>query len=212
MYLILGSVGLGSALLHSTLHWLPQSSDEVPMLWQSLSFTFALITLRNKPQDESTRWLGIVFIVIGIVQTAIYYRFQQVYIIFLLTLAFISFLNTAWMTHLAVFDGSSEHQRIRKRLLLTGVMCFLVFGLGPWLLDFHACDQLSPYYLALPYYLQGVTLHVLWHFFSAFGAYCGILFLVAVRLQRLGVVPKIKRLCGIFPIIVAGTKQPEKKN
>ena len=34
MYIILAVIGLGSAGLHTTLHWFYQSSDEVPMLWQ----------------------------------------------------------------------------------------------------------------------------------------------------------------------------------
>ena len=207
MYLILGSIGVGSALLHSTLHWIPQSSDEVPMLWQTLSFTYNLMLMNQPAGSQLSLAYGGGFVLIAAAQTFVYYRYQQTYTVFLFSFAFYSLINTIWMGYLAFINGDAMCRVIRKKLFVSGFVCFGVIGSGVWLIDFHGCEQLSPYYLSAPHYLQGFTIHAFWHLFSASGVYLAIIFLVSVRAQTLKLSPELKFLYGFFPVIVCNNSR-----
>lgn len=202
MFGVLALVGIGSTLLHSTLHWIPQSSDEVPMLWQSLSFLYALLTMNETPKSKTTVLLGYGFILLAVVQTILYYRYQQVYVIFIASFLTYSLINSIWTAYLAFSPDTADKRmrRIRRTIWACSFLCFAVVGGGVWVLDFHGCRYLSPYYLSLPYFLRGMTFHVVWHLSSSFGVYLATLFLVIVRLQTLKRCPKIDFLAGFIPI------------
>lgn len=73
---------------------------------------------------------------------------------------------------------------------------FVVYGVGVWLMDFHLCPVLMPYYL----HTTGFTLHVLWHLLSCLGTLYTIAFLVVVRMQVLKMEPEVEYIAGFIPV------------
>lgn len=196
MFIILGSIGIGSVGLHTTLHWLPQSSDELPMLWASLSMLYALCVMREPQKSTKVVIYGCVFGIIALVETIIYSSFRQIYMVFIVSIILSSILVTSWMTRLTFFDKDVQHSKIRQILYLLAAPTF-GFGFGLWLIDMHLCDYLLPYYL----HVGGFTLHVFWHIFSCLGTYLAFMHLISVRVQYLGAEPQIGFAMGFVPVI-----------
>jgi hypothetical protein len=196
MYVFLGVVGIGSTALHGTLHWFFQSSDEIPMLWQSLSLNYALWVMHEEKNSARTRTYGWAFATVGFLQTIVYYRFQQIYASFIIIFITSSILVTYWSALLAFAEPNASFRPIRTKLWFWGFVIFVVYGAGVWIVDFHMCDALMPHYLQT----TGFTLHVLWHGFSSVGTFYIIQFLVAVRMQVLKMEPQLDFLCGFIPI------------
>lgn len=197
MYFFIGAVGIGSVALHCTLHWLPQSSDEIPMLWQSLSMLYALCVMHDEKQSARTKTIGLAFIVIGVLETIVYYCFRQIYAVFIVTFILSSAIVTSWTAYLAFYEGDSVQRSLRSKVFITAITYFLVYGVTVWLVDMHLCELLMPYYLAIP--TGGLTLHVLWHIFSALGTYYCVVFLIVVRMQFLKQQIQIDYLLGFIP-------------
>lgn len=196
MFLIMGSVGIGSVGLHTTLHWLPQSSDELPMLWASLSMLYALCVMREPKKSSKVQMYGAVFLLIGIVESVIYYSFRQIYAVFIVSIITSSIIVITWMTRLTFFDKDVQYSRIRQILFCIAAFIFHL-GFAFWLLDMNFCDYLTPFYERT----GGFTLHVFWHAFSCLGTYIAFLHLISVRLQFLELEPQIGFALGFVPII-----------
>ena len=123
-YGILILIGIGSAALHGTLNWVFQSADELPMIYLVISAMYCLIELgdddditvpipspsqqkynNNNNSNNNNKvlkypWLPRIFVVLGIINTLIYFRFQQIYIVFLLT--FIVMIMAAFILHVQI--------------------------------------------------------------------------------------------------------------
>ncbi|MGK3743751.1 MAG: hypothetical protein ACI90V_010610 [Bacillariaceae sp.] len=124
-YGILILIGIGSAALHGTLHWIFQSADELPMIYLVISALYCLLELGDDDDDDDVTapmipspsqqkdsnknnnkkvlkypWLPHIFVVLGIVNTLIYFRFQQIYVVFLLT--FIVMIMAALILHVQI--------------------------------------------------------------------------------------------------------------
>ena len=125
-YGILILIGIGSAALHGTLNWVFQSADELPMIYLVISALYCLIELgddddvtvpiplpsqqkyNNNNSNNSNNnnkvlkypWLPRILVVLGIINTLIYFRFQQIYIVFLLT--FIVMIMAAFILHVQI--------------------------------------------------------------------------------------------------------------
>lgn len=196
MYFFIGVVGIGSVLLHGTLHWFFQSSDEIPMLWQSLSTLYTLCVMNEKRNSSRSRTLALVFSTVGILQTIVYYRFQQIYASFIITFVLSSTCVTSWTAYLAFFEPNKDFRPLRVTLWLGALRNFVIYGAGVWLIDFHLCDYLTPLYV----HTTGFTLHVLWHFFSCLGALYIVAFVVAVRMQVLKMEPRVEFIGGVVPV------------
>lgn len=204
MFFIMGSVGLGSVGLHTTLHWLPQSSDELPMLWASLSMLYALCVMREPKNSSRVKLYGVLFLLIGLVESIIYYSFRQIYMVFIVSIITSSIIVTTWMTRLTFFDKDAQHSRIRQILFYLAAIVFSA-GFGLWLIDMNLCDYLMPVYLRI----GGFTLHVFWHIFSCLGTYIAYMHLISVRLQFLELEPQIKFAFGFFPVIAVRSERKE---
>lgn len=184
MFAVLAIIGIGSAGLHSTLHWVLQSSDEVPMLWQILSFLHVLTQLNYSgkltPSGEMQVSLG--FIVLAIVQTIVYYCFQQIYAVFIISIVVYSTIIVVWATKMLWVEMTADQQTIVWLLWRLSFFCYVVLGAGLWILDMNLCHLLLPFYEAS----SGITLHVLWHIFAGMGTYLLATLLVVARLHRAG--------------------------
>ena len=102
-YGILVVIGIGSAALHGTLHWVFQSSDELPMIYLVIAALYCCLENDTAPNNPSRHpWLPHASVLFGVVSTLVYFRFQQIYFVFLLTFssmtvaAFVLHINIAW--------------------------------------------------------------------------------------------------------------------
>lgn len=97
-HLILAFTGLGSMGLHGTLHWFFQSSDELPMIYLVLANLYAIAEIDAPLGQPNYPWLGPAMVAITVLLTFIYYAFQELYWVFLLTFssALSLFLLSVW--------------------------------------------------------------------------------------------------------------------
>ena len=159
MFGVLAIIGIGSFALHSTLHWLWQSSDEVPMLWQNLTFVFALFHL-NTPRDQSTLLSAVTLLAIAAVQTYVYYAMQHLYWAFLTQYISLVTVIVFWTSYL-VFYGSQNEQdeSIRWYLYSRSMASYVLIASPLWIYEMHNCDSLIRSYESV----YGLSFHVLWH-------------------------------------------------
>ena len=101
-YFILFLIGAGSAGLHGTLHWFFQSSDELPMLYLINSLNY-IIEEYNAPMGKPKRpHLASLLVGISVLNTLVYYRYQDMYIIFLVTFS----LSNARLDYICLSSNS----------------------------------------------------------------------------------------------------------
>eukprot|EP01041_Mallomonas_annulata_P014318 gene14318-30487_t len=200
MYVILGIVGLGSVGLHSTLHWILQSSDEVPMLWLTSVYLYGLYEMKSP--HGSPRWPHLPFIAILMItiQTFIYYRMQEYYISFLIIFILSVIVLVLWSAEICFNSKLKFHSNIHKKIWISSLLAFVIVGAGVWVIDMNLCAYILPYYLALP--TGGMTLHLLWHLSSGIGAYHHIAFQIVMRMDALGHKSKISwTFFNLLPLI-----------
>lgn len=182
MFLVLVVIGLGSAGLHTSLHWVLQSADEIPMLWQTLSLLHAAYKISRG--EKYNAQVGYVFIIIAITQTILYYSFQQTYAVFLVSMILYSVMTIIWSASLCYQNKS---KRFLTLLWTWSFLCYAVFGFGIWIIDMNFCSELMSLYLKG----GGATLHIFWHIFAAMGTYLLINFFVVLQLHSKSVTPKV---------------------
>lgn len=179
MFFILFVIGMGSVALHSTLHWFPQSSDEVPMLWQALSLLYVLVLCQYDDSVQQGLGVAYLFILVAIIQTYIYYVHQQIYFVFLVSMILYTAAVIIWSGCLLYQNYSDHHLRI---IWFSSLICFVAIGFMLWILDMNLCESLLPVYQVF----GGATLHILWHIFAGLGTYLLISFFIVYRLKHLG--------------------------
>ena len=227
-YFILFIIGIGSACLHGTLHWYYQSSDELPMLWLVLCGVYAVIEVDSPAGQPKYPNLALYLIGVSCLNTAIYYRFQHLFIVFFINFNMIVYamvykhLQIAWRIYKRVKEeerlkeeeattkgNSSNNWRTRNdkialRFYIWHAIVYTLIASPLWVLDQFHCEYLLPIYNnKLPGVLQGCTLHVLWHVFAGLGAYYFGQFLCTVRATTLGISCDTRRvLLGVLPVVV----------
>ena len=203
-YAILILVGVGSTCLHLSLHRIFQASDELPMIYMNNCITFMILEYNaplGKPKYPNLpSLLGL----LALFQTIIYYRFQHNFIVFLATYSSGVFL--------IVILGSREmHIASRKRgpitwqLFHSSFIAYVCVGTPAWILDTVYCEVLHGVYASLSsnvVLLNGITVHVLWHFAAAFGTYCAISCASACRMEELEIPFRLTYLGGVVPVMV----------
>ena len=227
-YFILFKIDIGSACLHGTLHWYYQSSDELPMLWLVLCGVYAVIEVDSPAGQPKYPNLALYLIGVSCLNTAIYYRFQHLFIVFFINFNMIVYamvykhLQIAWRIYKRVKEeerlkeeeattkgNSSNNWRTRNdkialKFYIWHAIVYTLIASPLWVLDQFHCEYLLPIYNnKLPGVLQGCTLHVLWHVFAGLGAYYFGQFLCTVRATTLGISCDTRRvLLGVLPVVV----------
>jgi dihydroceramidase len=200
MFLILTVVGLGSVGLHSTLHWFPQSSDEVPMLWQTLSFLYVLILTEFKVKNSFG--LGFLFFCLAAVQTYLYYAYQEVYMVFITTMVLYATTCIVWS---GIIMTKNWNKKYYFEFWSSSFICFVLIGFVLWIIDMNYCKKLLPIYRMF----GGATLHVFWHVFAGLGTYLLINFFVLIRIYDRNLEPKCEWVMGILPVLTV--RKPSSK-
>ncbi len=197
-YTILILIGLGSACLHGTLDWKYQSSDELPMIYQILSFVYISMEQESPINEPKYPKLPLYLTITSIVNTLIYFTFQDFYAVFLAT------YSLALTAHVALigqmfYSGNKVTQNpiSRKICMITFGLYFLVAS-PIWVFDMLCC-QFTLDHIANNLY--GMTFHIIWHFLAGYGAYCTIVFFECFRMDSLQIKFHANYLLGFIPVV-----------
>lgn len=196
LFLILTVIGVGSCALHGSLHWIWQSSDEVPMLWMCLALLFSLVNHQSKV-GESTKMSEMIFLFFGFVLTTIYYTFQDTYTIFLATYTVLVTAIISRSIYLVFESKDPEIASIRRTIYGLSFFYYMVIGFVLWVYEMNNCPFLEPYYVRA----HGFTFHILWHFGAGMGTYFQVTYFIILRLQALKKDFKLRWLMGgLLPV------------
>lgn len=125
------SIGIGSTALHLTLHWFFQSCDEVPMLWLNSICCYCIYN--NSTKRSEGRHFDIsacVFLIATLVGTVIYYCFQSLYIVFIITYTITTAVVVLWCYNYIFGKHCSCHPNEKTLKLLAKLVCLSFFGIG----------------------------------------------------------------------------------
>lgn len=195
-YLILIFIGIGSAGLHGSLHWLLQSADELPMMYLILSLFYLCGEYDAKKGVPNYPRLPHFLSIFAFANTVIYYCFQQLYLVFLLT--FISQTTILIKGLYEIVYKNVGRSASAKRINNIGIISMLFVAIPCWLFDMLCCKK----FIGLTNsHFFGVTPHVLWHYGAGFAAHCAIVCLECCRMDELDVNYKVTFFGGIFPLV-----------
>nr|XP_055063869.1 alkaline ceramidase 3 isoform X2 [Misgurnus anguillicaudatus] len=193
-FLGLAAVGIGSWSFHMTLQYEMQLLDELPMICICCVFVYCLY--------ECFKQEGVVnYLSIGLLLT------------FSISVSVIYLLWKEPVFHQVMYAVLVAFLVIRSVFIVTWVypwlraLCFSslgVFLLGfiLWNIDNVMCDSLRATRHQLPPVIGAVTqLHAWWHILTGFGSYLHILLSLQIRLTYLKHRPKVKFLCGVWPVL-----------
>jgi dihydroceramidase len=207
-FAVLVLTGLGSAGLHGTLHWIFQSSDELPMIYFMLALLYCDAEVDAASGKQNYRWLAPASIGAAICNTVVYYTFQQLYWVFLVTFTIVVGVHIAWSFYLVRRSKSP----IITRIFITMAISYMAIGSSAWLFDMILCDSgVLDMADALPGILKGLTPHVVWHLAAGLGGYCAVIQLVCCRCEALGIPISIRFFGGIVPVFVEPTDASSSK-
>lgn len=197
-YGILAFIGLGSAGLHGTLHWIFQASDELPMIYGTTTMIYIFLEYDSK--EPKYPRLPTILTVLMVVTTIAYYTFQETYIVFLSMYSILEWYSIYLLYKVVWIEkgGGVEGKKIAKMSCFT----YVFVAVPVWIIDMGVCD------FFLKHFPFGMTLHILWHFAAAHGAYCSIVCGEHCRLVALGIPCECQFLFGVIPI---STKVHNKK-
>ncbi|VEU34403.1 unnamed protein product [Pseudo-nitzschia multistriata] len=215
-YGILVLIGVGSAALHGTLHWVFQSSDELPMIYLVIAGLYCC--LENDATTPKYPWLPHIFVALGVANTLVYFRFQKIYIVFLLTFA--SMTLAVFVVHVKIalkqrkimlaptdptrgtkIETIRNNARIALQFYRWHYLVFVGIATPVWILDQLWCETLKPFYDSLPSILRGCTFHVVWHATAGFGAHTIFQFLIACRMGVFESLCRIQWILGVVPVV-----------
>lgn len=188
-FTLLVLIGLGSMGLHGTLHWIFQSSDELPMIYVVLVGMYSVWNLKVVQRgNQVALWLFAALVV-----TLVYYVFQEWYVVFLsvFTPGALGLIG-----QLICLAQTSRHQH----LALAGRTIFVFIAIPVWILDMLLCSQ--GVLEVSNTWFGGATPHVIWHFCAGLGTYYLILFIVACRCEILRYPISVEFIgLGLIPIL-----------
>ena len=203
-YLILFLIGVGSVGLHGTLHWIFQSSDELPMLYICNALNFMFMEHDAPTGKPHYPVLPHLFALWSIFQTVFYYRFQHIYVIFILVYA-VGVAKILFFYHRILIARAHQRTQISKKLGQLALISFFLVAAPVWVLDMHFCNAFIAD-TSLPGIWKGFTPHVMWHFCAGFGTYCSATCIIACRLEELKIPVQLDYLFGCVPILLTGAK------
>ena len=203
-YTILILIGIGSACLHGTLHWIFQSSDEVPMLYIVICLGYSVFECETPRHTHNNYKTCGGSILLAIVITIVYYRFQSLYFMFLGTFTISTIVATIGLIKIVYKTQTKTNCPHVTRLFWMGELYFVGVGTSVWILDMLLCEQ-----IVLPMtnntmlgWFKGITPHVLWHLAAALGTYVLTSSLCCCRLAALHIPYHVSyHLGGMIPII-----------
>jgi len=164
--MMVAMVGIGSAAFHGTLLWTGQILDEMPMVYASLSFLYAVLEMEadKKPVYKYSAHALIAF---ALVFTGVYLYLPDFFIFFLV--AYILCILTL------VYHLSKIYRRpttlLHQKVFIVSSTAFYIGGWAFfWVPEVLFCNQ-----------LQAFNFHAWWHATSTLGAFTLVIFSVYQR-------------------------------
>lgn len=191
---ILLFIGLGSAGLHGTLHWIFQSSDELPMVYLVAMYMYMGFELDSKKGQLHHPRLPLMLFILLAINTVVYYAFQHVYLVFIISYNSLVIVNTGLM-----FNNNIRKKvggEMGKRIGIRALIAYLIIGAPIWMIDMGFCDWILTHVADSTF---GMTLHVVWHIAAGYGAYCITTNLEYCRMIALGLPCECTFWMGIVP-------------
>ncbi|KAL0994367.1 hypothetical protein UPYG_G00121220 [Umbra pygmaea] len=193
-FLGLSAVGIGSWCFHMTLQYEMQLLDELPMIYGTCVFVYCLYECFK--QENTLGLFPVILLLIFSVSVSVVYLqwkepvFHQVmYGALVACLVMRSMFIVIW-----VYPWLRRMCYISLSVFLLGFML--------WNIDNLACDSLRATRQRLPPVVGAVTqFHAWWHILTGLGSYLHILFSLQIRSIYLNRRPKIKFLCGVWPML-----------
>ncbi|KDO22520.1 hypothetical protein SPRG_11704 [Saprolegnia parasitica CBS 223.65] len=180
-YLVPVIVFAGSFAFHSTLTFVGQMLDELPMMYGTLYFHY--ISLRHNP---IMKWVLVAFAVGLTLMMAFFPESPMPFRVAYGTLV-------AALLARSLFFNVNHEDVGHTRLLQLGALLY-VAAFGLWLLDQHFCATVKP-----------LQLHALWHLLSGTGTFVWIQFACAHELSRSKKTLRVQRIGAILPYTTAHT-------
>jgi dihydroceramidase len=217
IYFILVIIGIGSACLHASLHWSFQSCDELPMVLLMICALYSVLEVDTPTGEQKYPHLPKYLVLLSCVATAVYFKYQHLYIIFFVTFSAMTVVIFCLHVQIAIRlrNENNDEKNTRNddsRVYVNNTIALQFYALHHiaytliatpiWVLDQFHCGFLLPIYNSLPFLLRGMTLHVVWHLCSGIGAHCFIQFLCACRANMLGMACGTRRVFGVVPVVV----------
>lgn len=113
-YLILVFIGLGSAGLHSTLHWILQSADELPMMYLMSSLLYLTVEYDSPIGKPNYPRLPKRLIVFALANTVVYFCFQSFYFVFLFIFVAETVITLSYILRLVLDRASAVYVNNEK--------------------------------------------------------------------------------------------------
>jgi len=164
--MMVAMVGIGSAAFHGTLLWTGQILDELPMVYASLSFLYAVLEMESDKKPVY-KYLAHTLVAFATIFTAVYLCLPDFFIFFLV--AYILCILTL------VYHLSKIYRRpntlLHQKVFIVGSMGLYIGGWAFfWVPEVLFCEK-----------LQSFNFHAWWHATSTFGAFALVLFSVYQR-------------------------------
>ncbi|KAK0545918.1 alkaline ceramidase ydc1 [Tilletia horrida] len=179
-FLGIGLIGMGSFLFHATLLWSMQACDELPMIYTTCIFSWAVFQA-GQPRQFRLILPFLIFAFIG-GYTALYFLNKENTLLHQLTYAALqisstlrvyNLLSSSPTSALSQKGGSQALVRAQiSKLYWTSVACF-VAGFTAWNIDNIWCQTLRHTRRTVLGPVFGVLLegHAWWHLLTGYGAY-----------------------------------------
>uniref|UniRef100_H2Y7T3 Alkaline ceramidase n=1 Tax=Ciona savignyi TaxID=51511 RepID=H2Y7T3_CIOSA len=193
------AVGVGSWMFHMTLWYEMQLLDELPMIYGTCVFLYALHHHATPVKQKSYPYI-VSLVSVSVLVTVVYLQwknpvFHQVcyaaLVVFLLYEAILALKN---------------YPSIKPIVLAS--LCFYLFGFFLWNVDNVFCSNLRKMRSSSDSELvtAATQLHAWWHIFTGYGTYLHIVFSSQARLLHLKRECKITKLGNFWPYLSVGEK------
>lgn len=196
--MMVGMVGLGSAAFHGTLLYTGQILDELPMVYASISFLYAVLEMESTTKPKN-KYLAPILMGFSVIFTGVYLCLPDFFIFFLI--AYIcAILTLVYQCSLIYRQPATVfHQKV---LVILGVCSYIGGFLFFWVPEILFCDK-----------LQALNFHAWWHVTSTIGGFIMVIFSTFQREFHKGRNPKLNYNCFMgIPILPYVHIPSEKEN
>jgi len=164
--MLVAMVGFGSAAFHGTLLWTGQITDELPMVYASLSFLYAVLEM-EADKKPVYKYLAPALVTFACIFTAVYLLLPDFFIFFLVAYILCILALVYHVSKIFRRPTTLLHQKI----FIVSSMGFYIGGwLFFWVPEVLFCGE-----------LQAFNFHAWWHVTSTLGAFVLVLFSVYQR-------------------------------
>jgi len=164
---MVGMVGLGSSAFHGTLLYTGQILDELPMVYASLSFLYAILEMESTEKGPIYKHAAPLIISFCAVFTAVYLYLPTFFIFFIV--AYIACVLTLVYRCSIIFRNPST-LRSQKIFIIASISLYIGGWLFFWIPEIIFCDQ-----------IQALNFHSWWHVSSTLGAFLMVVFAIYQR-------------------------------